>query len=153
MSWFPVIEPNRPVTLGQRSSTLFPPDKTWVLRNLCDKNFVRLDAIVSKGHLQAYHAPFVFGLGELFFYHMGWTDDPSGALGVRHGVWAGHCFDVTVFDEIVADANGGWVDVSVEFSNLKGKIFDIYRGRAKSMVRRRFENRSSEDRDEEDGYE
>jgi hypothetical protein len=95
-----------PVPLGGRSTTFSLPDKSWVLRNLSENEFVRLDAIVSSSRPEAFHAPFMYGLGKLFLYHMTWTDDGSGVLKSCHGMWAGHHFDVTALIEVVADTDG-----------------------------------------------
>lgn len=102
----------RPADRGSRSDALFPCNKVWILRNLVEKSYIRLESIVSKKTMEACHPPFLKAFGNLLLYKTAWTDDPSGCLGDPKSEWAGHRFDVTALDEIQNDSSYQWTDVS-----------------------------------------
>lgn len=113
-----------PWKLGTRSVALFPPEKPWILRNLTERKYVCLNAVVPISQRKSFHPPFVRGLVELLLYVANWTDDPSGVLGDScHGEWAGHRFDVTVLDDVTTDES--WTDVSECFSRFADEAEEL----------------------------
>ncbi len=118
----------------------YPPDQTWVLRNLTAKEIVRADSLAALKPLglrdgDAGYGPFVKGrvtFGCVVFARTSWsTYEPNEGQDAgtyttldyshRRGVWAGHCFDITTtqrhyqqLQAMDAEERTAWRDVSEE---------------------------------------
>jgi hypothetical protein len=128
----------RPSPRGCRSQSLFPPDKTWILRNLTTNSYISLDRILADAAdvKTIHHMPFTRGLGDLLLYIAVWTDDPSGVLQEMKCDWAGCRFDVTVLDGILADTAETWTDVSNDFVWFKEELPRLLEYSARSQRKR-----------------
>lgn len=99
--------------------SLFPDGGDWVLRNLTAKQYVR-------ERLLARELPYAVagrpaGLGEALAIRIIWSDNEDisiyhGFAAMHRGRWAGHRFDVTTLDHVVAatQRGEGWRDVSTQ---------------------------------------
>ncbi|KAF9542750.1 hypothetical protein CPC08DRAFT_716908, partial [Agrocybe pediades] len=93
----------------------YPIDRTWVLRNLDKKIYVRSNGIPS-GYMQrgnailSYHGdtcPFASpGLGDVLLGRIGWSQDDSCAMlsgdyfNLTQGDWVGDRFDARLLDDV-----------------------------------------------------
>jgi hypothetical protein len=131
----------------------YPPDQTWILRNLTAKQIVRADSLAALKQLEQQEGSARFGLfvkgrvtfGCVVFARTSWsTYEPDEGHDAetytaldysnRRGVWAGHCFDITTtqrhhqqLQAMDAEERAAWRDVSEEVA-AEMKIMWNYSG-------------------------
>ncbi|KAI1279179.1 hypothetical protein F5Y07DRAFT_51241 [Xylaria sp. FL0933] len=102
------------------SSTYFPKDQLWILRNLTTKEFVRPEPIAIKPEYIRGPDILVVGFGEVVMLRTCWSSAPSdvrinNTIGPPRGVWAGHRFDIiTLANHEAGIDSDEWTDVSDE---------------------------------------
>lgn len=115
--------------------TYFPPDQSWILRNLTTKEFVSAESITS---------PDSTGLLDFVravIARICWSTLPDigfeDTTNISRGVWAGHCFDITTITRHGAETKGEeeqWRDVGKEVADELQVISENYE---KHVVRMR----------------
>ncbi|OAQ67724.1 hypothetical protein VFPPC_04078 [Pochonia chlamydosporia 170] len=103
--------------------------RTWVLRNLTTKEYVRGDAIALRPDF--IHGPFIEGLGfgEVVIMRTAWKH-ASLMPHPQDGKWAGHCLDIRPWG--VREKRTGdntWKDVSEEIVKQLDEVFSERLGR------------------------
>jgi len=106
----------------ERDDDAFPRDRTWVLRNLDKKVYVRsngIPAVFEDDKLLRYYiepGPFAIpGLGSVLLGRIGWSPGSfrDDEYQLTQGDWAGDRVDARLFDDVKEELlSGGWVDTS-----------------------------------------
>ena len=110
-------------------SNLYPDEQPWILRNLTTHEYVRSEIFpIMREYI---HGPSIdfLGFGEVLLSRTCWGTDGcwprSQVVGVRHGVWAGHRFDIVPLDKHEQDSSRctDWKDVSEEVMSEVDQIW------------------------------
>lgn len=110
------------------SSSFYPKNVEWILRNLTTREFVRPGPIALEPGL--IHGPFIdpVGFGEVILMRTCWSTSGSVSIpninNIHRGVWAGHMFDIVPLK--TAKLDDSWVDISDEVAE---EITQIWGGR------------------------
>ncbi|KAJ3580522.1 hypothetical protein NPX13_g31 [Xylaria arbuscula] len=107
-----------------------PNDQRWVLRNLTTKQIVRSEAIaISREHAKG---PLIegIGFGEVLWSLTCWKGSAKrGRTSISEGVWAGHCFDITMLSRHYAETCAReWTDASEEVRKHITAIWEAEHG-------------------------
>jgi hypothetical protein len=96
------------------------PDALWVLRNLTTREYVRCrpgeGPMEKRGFVDCEDGRVKVRVDDVLLLRICWTkvgdwDDQEG-LGIYRGQWAGHCFDIVMWERL--DGVEGWRDCTGE---------------------------------------
>ncbi|KAL6879441.1 hypothetical protein HDV57DRAFT_509936 [Trichoderma longibrachiatum] len=112
----------------------FPPEETWILRNLRTREYVREEATVLTPDYLDGAAIGRLGFGEAVLSRIFWASVSIGVAGPRNwvrGPWAGHRFDITTLTRHREEMGDGtdWRDVSDEVAEWRDKAYECEFGR------------------------
>ena len=105
-----------------RSTTYYPNDRVWILRNLTTGEFVRPEGFtVDPKYTHGPHIG-VVGFGEVVLLRCSWSSTSRGTglpypHSVHRGIWAGHRLDITTLDRLTERCSRSasqWKDISEE---------------------------------------
>lgn len=113
---------------------LYRQDRSWVLRNLDTKEFVRCyTGKDCRGYVEASgDSAQPLKLDYALLCRISWTDSDGREYKfnqVQRGVWAGHRFEIVSLDSISPSEASGWTDVTAKFvkeCGLVGSLIQAY---------------------------
>jgi hypothetical protein len=106
-----------------------PVEKSWILRNLTTKQFVRSEGIALRPDFIGGPHIKILGFGHVVLSRICWSSDSNTGLdykgNIHRGIWAGHSFDITTVDrhEEAIKNDQGWEDISEEVAEELAEIW------------------------------